>query len=119
MIEYLYNPELEILEVQYSGVLEFSEYESYIKAIGENNKLPRKLKILTDARTANYAFAQDDLYRISDLLMSFIHNYEYVMIAMIHAKPAETAASMLFNRGSSNPKFGTTLLVVIKYFYRT
>ena len=105
MIEYQYNPGMEILEVYYEGNLEFSEYEAYIQAIAENKKLPRKLKILTDARTANYTFAQDDIFRISDLLMAFIHNYEYVIIAMIHAKPAETAASMLFNRGSNSPKF--------------
>ncbi len=96
---------MEILEVHYEGNLEFSAYAAYIQAIAENKKLPRKLKILTDARTANYTFAHDDIYRISDLLMAFIHNYEYVIIAMVHARPAETAASMLFNRDSTSLKF--------------
>jgi uncharacterized protein YozE (UPF0346 family) len=96
MIRHHFNKEVNILEVFYEGDINADDIIKFANYIYETNELPKHLKILTDARKAEYKFNTDAVTKMLDLLKQNINKYDSVKDAFIHANPKETAYSMLF-----------------------
>ncbi|MCG8701827.1 MAG: hypothetical protein MI922_27485 [Bacteroidales bacterium] len=108
MIEYCYNDDLRLLEVQYSGEVSKREIIHYGEAISNDTNLPRKLKILTDATKAHYTSTMHDVDEIVSLMKIHTANYEYIRAAFLQSRPKETALSYLLE----------TKLMEINYFHK-
>lgn len=55
MINYRFNKHLDILEVIYSGKIEFNDLIDFGNKVYSDQSLPRKLKILADVTKAEYS----------------------------------------------------------------
>lgn len=56
MIKYIFNKDLQIIEVTYDGDINTEDLFKLTKYIRDDNKLPRKLKVLVDVSNGNYNF---------------------------------------------------------------
>ena len=95
MIKYNFNEDLQILEVKYEGVINIEDFIKHNQFISENDLLPRKLKILTDARNANYDLSSDSIHKLIEILEPGFTKFEFIKGALLHSKPKETAYSIL------------------------
>ena len=97
MVTYYFNESLQILEVIYEGNISFEDIINHGKYLSENNSFPKKLKILTDARNANYNISPTSIPEIQKALKQNLTKFELVMEAFLHSKPKETAYSILLD----------------------
>ena len=95
MIKFEFNTKLNILEVYYMGDIRLNEILEYGEMIRQNVTLPRFLRILTDATSANYQFTAFEINEIMFALNEQIKPYQSVKNAFIHTRPVETAFSIL------------------------
>ncbi len=95
MIKYEFNPDLEILEVQYEDIITVDDLIDYGNKICNDAGLPRKLKILTDVTRGQYSIDVDDMPLAIKALKKHIQHFEFIKAAFIQNKPRETAFSML------------------------
>ena len=95
MIKYTFNEDLQILDVKYEGAINTEDILNHVRFISENNTLPRKLKILTDARNVNYNISPGSIPELTKALKQNLTRYEFIMDAFLHSKPKETAYSLL------------------------
>lgn len=95
MISCKFNPELEILEVVYSGIITFEDLNVHGTKIMNNKEIPRKLNILTDARNAIYDYNNINNLLMMEHMKKHLEPYVFVKNAILHLKPIETAISMI------------------------
>ena len=105
MIECKFNDQMGILEVKYSGKVDVSQMFEYGESIAKNSSYPRKLKIITDVTEAEYDITKEDLRRVKEGLKIHTMSYEYLKVAFIHAKPKETAYSLLLEEDLPMDKY--------------
>ncbi len=105
MITQNYNERTNILEVHYIGKITLDVFEKYGISIMNNNELPRKLKILTDAREAKYNYSDIDLKKINKQMKIHLKDYTHVKNALIYSSPVETAISMLSQKEIKQEKY--------------
>lgn len=105
MISTWFNEELNILEVIYKGKISYEELVTFGVNFRENNKLPRNLKMITDASNAEYAFPVEKVSQIAGNLNDQLKNYNHVKAAFIQAKPTETAISMVLENENKCKKY--------------
>ena len=96
MIEISYNKKLDIFHEHFVGSVTINDLVDYYISVGENNQLPRKLKLIVDYTEAEFIFDIDDLDELADTVKQNIINYDYVKAAILHSKPYEQAISMMF-----------------------
>lgn len=96
MITYLFNKKLGLLETKFEGDVILSEVVDYIIYTKENKTYPRKLKIITDATTANFNFSRSDINVILEENFKSLEKYDFIIDAMISENPKNTALSMLY-----------------------
>ena len=99
MIKYHFNDDLQILEVIYKGDIKSEDPFKLTKYIRDDNKLPRKLKVLIDASNGNYNFDPASVGEFIKDINLTLKKYEFIKEAFIHSKPKETAYSILFASG--------------------
>lgn len=96
MITYLFNKKLGLLETKFEGDVILSEVVDYIIYTKENKTYPRKLKIITDATTANFKFSRSDINVILEENYKSLEKYDFIIDAIISENPKNTALSMLY-----------------------
>ncbi len=90
------NQYSKILEATFEGDIILSEITNYIIATKENVYYPRKLRILTDSRNANFNFTIEDLEIIVKENYKSPKKYEMIIDAIIIDDPNNTVLSMLY-----------------------
>ena len=95
MINWEYNTDTQILEVYYIGNIIQEEYDNYIFFLKNSKELPRNLKILTDASNAIYSYKMINFNQVLNEIRILLRSYKCVKNAFLHAKPNETAISMI------------------------
>lgn len=105
MIEYKFNQKIQVLEVSYKGEITLSDLITYGENIKNDKSLPRDIKILTDATSANYQISPTDVEEMLKLLKEQVKPYKSVKSAVFHNKPHETAISYLVDNGKSIPNY--------------
>lgn len=95
MITHQFNEELQVLEVTYRGEIAPEEVIRFYEYIAEEPKLPRNLKVLTDARNATYNFNLKQAAQLITSLKRCFIKYNSLTFAIIHAKPKETAYAQI------------------------
>lgn len=105
MITFHFNKTLDILEVTYSGKIEFSDLIEFGNKMYSNKTLPRKLKILTDVTKAEYILKHSEFKDLVSALRKHISVYKSVHAAYIQNKPKETAYSMILELEANIPNY--------------
>jgi len=90
-----------ILHTKFRGVVKLSEFLEDIKQVGQNNDLPRNLKILTDATKAKFEFDDDDIPIILYLKDYYAKNFTSIREAFVQNDPYVTALSMIYQYDAS------------------
>lgn len=86
-----------ILIIKYIGKVKIDEIIDYIKSVGDNELLPRELKILEYTNNIEYAFNVSDVKKIVELLETEIMpEFKSVRMCIIQSGTKETAYTMLF-----------------------
>ncbi len=101
MIKYEFDSKLGILEIFYTGKIRLKDVIEFGNSIYTDNKLPRRLLMLTDVTNANYEIEVDDFSELIEHLKRHVSAFEYIKAAFIQSKPKETAYSMILS--NENP----------------
>lgn len=98
MIQYIFNTELDILEVTFIGEVSISEVFDYIKAVREDESLPKGLKIFSDATNAKFAekVKKKDLIKFIEENRISLEKRDYMHDAFIVSSTIELALGMLY-----------------------
>lgn len=105
MITFQFNKTLDILEVTYSGKIEFSDLIEFGNKMYSDKTLPRKLKILTDVTKAEYVLKYSEFSGLVSALQRHVSAYDSVYAAFIQNKPKETAYSMILELEANIPNY--------------
>ncbi len=95
MIEYKFNETDEILFITVSGTFGIYHMFKAIDSFADDNSLPRKLRILEDARYSNVTFTEEEIQLIIERLKSHLFKFDSIRHALIHLDPVNTAFAML------------------------
>ncbi len=105
MITFQLNNDLNILEVTYSGKIEFTDLVEFGNKMYSDNTLPRILKILTDVTKAEYVLKHSEFKDLISALQKHVSTYNSVHAAFIQNKPKETAYSMILELEAKIPNY--------------
>jgi len=105
MIETNFNLTTGILETSFEQNVELKEITNYIQSTKLNKSYPRVLKIMTDARDANFSISIDDLEIIMEENKKSLEQYDKIIDAIIVNTPEITAISMLYKEFEDNEKY--------------
>ena len=95
MIEYKYDESEETLFITVSGTFGINQMFKAIDSFADENSLPRKLRILEDARYSNVTLTEEELQLIIERLKSHLYKFNFIRHAVIHLDPVNTAFAML------------------------
>ena len=105
MIARTFNEQLNILEVIYNGQISYDELIEFGESFAKNKHLPRNLKMITDARKAEYTFSADKVSEIATHIEIHLKDYVHVKAAFVQTKPNETALSMVLENENKTNKY--------------
>ncbi len=105
MISSTFNSKLGILEVKYSGRLNYRELKNFSDSLMKDKKIPRELKILTDVREGEYDLKGRDLPEIPDASNNMAGAFTFIKAAFIHNRPRETALSLIAEKRNTIPNY--------------
>jgi len=94
-----------ILNSRFKDFVTLNEIIDYIDSTKLNRSYPRKLKIITDARGADFSFTPDDLPKIVEANNSSMEQYDFIIDAIITDDSKTTAISMLYQEFSRVPNY--------------
>ncbi len=105
MITNSYNPDKQRLEVQYEGNVNVEEIINFIiHDVGEDHKLPRDLKILSDATRAKFNFTAGHIEKITETMQQIIPQFRCVCDAFIIDTALETGLTMIYGQSMKQVK---------------
>jgi hypothetical protein len=82
------------LEVEYKGAIFADEIIRFWDHLHVDQRLPRQLRVLTDASQAEYHIQTSDFPGILQAMRVHLKAYEWIKAAFIQTKPKETAFSI-------------------------
>lgn len=97
MIEFNFNKSEQILYVECSEKIEIEDMFQYVKKLGNDDTLPRKLLILEDARKSDVQFTEEQLPELITKLEVILPKYKTINHAVIHSDPLNTAYAIILN----------------------
>ena len=100
MVTAEFDTDTGILNARFKDMVTLSDILDYIDSTRLNRSYPRKLKIITDAKGADYNFAPDDLHKIVEANNRSMEQYDYIIDAIITDDSKTTAISMLYQEFS-------------------
>ena len=95
-----------ILYTRTSGITTLKHMLEGIERVASNKSLPRKLKILEDAREAKTTFSIKELSILHEKLGHSLGDYVSVRHAVVHNDPKNFALTMLIQKLANNEKYG-------------
>ena len=95
MIEFNFNKSEQILYVECSGKIEIDDMFQYVKKLGNDDTLPRKLLILEDARKSDVQFTEKQIPELITKLEVILPKYKTISHAVIHSDPLNTAYAII------------------------
>lgn len=105
MITFQFNKILNLLEVTYSGKIEFTDLVEFGNKVYSDQSLPRHLRILTDVTQAEYSLKSREFKQLVIELKKHVSAFESVKAAFIQNKPKETAYSMILELEAKIPDY--------------
>lgn len=98
MITYKYNKDTGILETLITGTTSVKDLIEYILSLSKNKELPKRLKILTDAREGIFSpeTKPEDLEKIVEANYKSLERADFIYDAFILSSPIETAMGQLY-----------------------
>ena len=105
MITSVFNKQTNILESEYIGDVTLEDLLNYITGIKNNNKLPRLLKVKTNAKQANFTFSINDLEKVAVEGNKAAEKYNCIIDTIIIANPETTVISMLYQKLKKNENY--------------
>jgi len=98
MIHVYYNKETDILETQFEGKIGIGEMFDYIVSVRENESLPQKLKIYSNASNAKFEgkVNRKDLVRFLAENKTTLSQKEFIYDAFVVSSAFEMALGMLY-----------------------
>jgi hypothetical protein len=105
MIEYKFNEIDETLYITVSGTFGINHMFKEIDSFANDNSLPRKLKILEDARNLNVTFTEDEIQLLIERLKSHLFKFDSIRHALVHLDPVNTAFAMLVSERLSGNNY--------------
>ena len=102
MITYKFNKEKDIIETLIKGDTSIKDLTEYILKLSEDEHLPKKLKILSDARNGNFTSdtETDDLEKIVEANYRSLAVRDVIYDAFVLSSPVETAMGQLYKEFS-------------------
>ena len=102
MITYKFNKEKDIVETLIKGETSIKDLTEYILTLSKDEHLPKKLKILSDARNGNFTSdtETDDLEKIVEANYRSLAVRDAVYDAFVLSSPVETAMGQLYKEFS-------------------
>lgn len=100
-----FNHQSGFLDSKFEGEVVLKEIIVYINETKNNKTLPRVLKILTDSTKAEFCIASTDLGKIVEANNQSLEQYDYIIDAIVLARPKETALSILYMEMAKNKKY--------------
>ncbi len=111
MIKYYLEKKSEILEVEYEGIIVAEDIVKHTDYLLTNPNLPNQLKILTDARQAQYKISIEELNGLLKLIKKSLHKFSSIRDAFIHKNPKETAFSVLIEQKAIHKNYSHKVFV--------
>lgn len=105
MVKEKFNTTTNILETTYVGNINLSEVVNYIIATKNNKQYPRVLKIISDARNAEFNFSIEDLSIIMEENYKSLENYIGIIDAIIVDNPKNTVLTVLYQELVKTKKY--------------
>jgi len=105
MIEYKFNEIDETLYITVSGTFGINHMFKEIDSFANDNSLPRKLKILEDARNLSVTFTEDEIQLLIERLKSHLFKFDSIRHALVHLDPVNTAFAMLVSERLSGNNY--------------
>ncbi len=98
MINYKFNKKTGFVETTLEGKISVKDITDYIISLSKDKKLPKKLKIISDAVNAEFAndATPEDLYKIVEANKISLSVRDYICDAFIISSPIETAMGQLY-----------------------
>lgn len=98
MIHTYYNKNTGILETQFEGKIGIGEMFDYIVSVRENESLPQKLKIYSNASNAKFEgnVNRKDLVRFLDENKTTLDQKDFIYDAFVVSSAFEMALGMLY-----------------------
>lgn len=105
MITVKYDEKTGILLSTWKGDIDLNQIVDYIDSVRLNEAYPRRLKILSDSRDANFILRPGDLPKIVEANQKSLKQYDTIIDAMLVANPRDTALSVLYQELSAIPDY--------------
>ncbi|MCF8381786.1 MAG: hypothetical protein K9H49_19595 [Bacteroidales bacterium] len=105
MITFKYDEQVGILKSVWSGDVHLDQIIYYIDSVRTNKDLPRKLKIVSDSRNANFILVPEDLPKIVEANIKSLAQYDAIIDGMVTSNPYDTAMSALYLNLSALEKY--------------
>ena len=105
MVKGKFNSTTNILETKYNGDVNLTEVVNYIIATKNNKQYPRVLKIISDARNAEFNFSIEDLNIIMEENYKSLKNYSGIIDAIIVDNPKNTVLTVLYQELAKTKKY--------------
>lgn len=105
MVNEKFNIKTNILETDYIGEVSLTEVVNYITATKNNKQYPRVLKIISDARNAEFNFSIEDLNIIMEENYKSLKNYSGIIDAIIVDNPKNTVLTVLYQELAKTKKY--------------
>lgn len=98
MITYKYNKDTGILETLITGTTSIKDLTEYMLSLSKYKELPKRLKILTDAREGVFSSETEpeDLEKIVEVNYQSLAVCDFIYDAFILSSPIETAMGQLY-----------------------
>ena len=105
MVVAVFNQQTGILDSRFEGEVTLQQIVDYIRVTKKNSELPRRLKILTDATSAQMTLGPNDLPIIVSENRKSLEKYECIIDAIVLGAPKETALSLLYQELAKTNKY--------------
>lgn len=111
MITTSFNKRKGILYTKYSGIITVFDIVEFIIDTKNNKQYPRNLRILSDAREADFLLNPEDLDIIINENNQSLKNYNFIFDAILVDSPKETALTVLYQKLSSTDNYKFELFI--------
>jgi hypothetical protein len=97
MVKYYFSKKDSIFYINYYNTITLEDVFTAIDAFGNDNSLPKDLKIFEDVSNSTTEFTIDELELIGRKIQTYLHNFNTIHHAVYNANPRITVLTTLIN----------------------